>query len=889
MGDPQVLRPDVLQRRALRELRVQLRSGGRGLVVMPCGAGKTLLGRWYAEQITAQLVVVVVPTLALAAQTVVAYRSDGAWPHHTMVVCSDESTGQAVAGDDLSLPRWARESVTASTSTWAVQHFLETATAAGTARVIVSTYHSAPRLAAALRRTGMAPDLVVCDEAHRLAGRPRTEFRSVLTDAVLPARRRLFLTATPITAEAPDDETVVAPLSLDDDAVFGPRIYHASFEEAIAAGRLVDYDVHVVAVRSPTGDSPAQRSTAAEAVVAAATDGSSRILTFHTRVAHARALVAEVAGRELPDGRRVRAEHLQARHRVTHRSAALHRLANPEPGEVAVLASARVLTEGVDVPVVDTVVFADPHRSPVDIAQATGRAVRIAPGKTRGRIVLAVVLEPDLDEDTALASGAWHHVWAVLRALTVMDPRFEAVLRRPHRHRPPGGRRAGGPTLQVRLPDGFDLHTWMLRTLDRTGSSWQRHLAALRDWATVHGHTRPTGDLTHNGLFITRWVRRQQYLFQAGRLEPDKIDALNALPRWAWTVREAAWWHAAELWHQAHDSGIVGQDRWAVLTELPAHPHPDTQYAYRTLAEFAVDTDGQHRRGELPGHLITAAEQLPGWVWHLLPDHDATMVDTLLEYGAWQRDYNPPHHYRHDDDLPLGSWLTAVRRRHLTGRIEPPLHAQLAILARGGSRSGRRAIRRLRWETEATAWRLGYLALLRYVNREHRVRTPMDHIEALPDHQVNLHQWCHHQRGRHRAGVLDPTYTALLEHIPGWQWDIPLRDAGRPHTDTAPPSTTSYSRGCRCDDCTTAHRHHDTHRRAASKIQPFFVDVGPARTHVRMLRRNGATNHSISRAANVHYNTIYAIHTGTKKRIRADTARKILALTPETIIKQRTC
>lgn len=97
------------------------------------------------------------------------------------------------------------------------------------------------------------------------------------------------------------------------------------------------------------------------------------------------------------------------------------------------MASARVLSEGIDVPAVDTVVFADPRTSSVDIVQATGRAMRTAPEKARGRIVLTVDLgddAPGLDDDSRFAASRWRHVWQVLRALASMDPRFKREMQR---------------------------------------------------------------------------------------------------------------------------------------------------------------------------------------------------------------------------------------------------------------------------------------------------------------------------------------------------------------------------------------------------------------------------------------------------------------------------
>ena len=201
-----------------------------------------MVGRWFAEQLGARLTVLFVPSLALVPQTVLAYRSDPRWRHQTMIVCSDPTSGRAVALHDLDLPAWVRASVTASTSQRVIEEFLG---GGGPPRLIVSTYHSAPRVAAALRDAGYTADLAVNDEAHRLAGQPRAEFRSVLDERALPARRRLFLTATPVEAEAwraEVDDDVAAPLSLDDEETFGPTIFRGSYADGIAVGRLVDYD-----------------------------------------------------------------------------------------------------------------------------------------------------------------------------------------------------------------------------------------------------------------------------------------------------------------------------------------------------------------------------------------------------------------------------------------------------------------------------------------------------------------------------------------------------------------------------------------------------------------------------------------------------------------------
>lgn len=869
--------PHVLQRHALHELHAHLGDRGRGVVVMPCGSGKTFLGRWLAEQLAARLVVVFVPTLALVPQTVLAYREGAAWRHQTLIVCSDPTSGRAVRLDDLELPAWARSEVTASTSTGAVHAFLQ---GGGPARVIVSTYHSAPRVAAALQHARVEADLVVCDEAHRLTGRPRAEFRAVLDDTAIPARRRVFLTATPVEAAAwgadVDVDEVDAPLALDDEDLFGPTVYRATFADAVTAGRLVDYDVEILAVRDVehAGEQPGP----ARAVLAAIADGSRRVLTFHSRVSSARALARALDGQCVDgggiEGVHLHAEHLEARHGAHRRTAALARLADPGPGWASVLASARILSEGVDVPAVDTVVFAEPRTSAVDIVQAVGRAMRLAPGKTRGRVVLAVTLPGGVDEDTELSGTAWRHVWVTLRALASMDPRFAARLRA----RVTGGT-AGwpkiGPGLRTDLPDGLDIDRWMLRALDRTGLSWWAVHDQLVAWAREHGHARPgAGPTARRGdVHLGQWVTRQRTLHRQGVLDGDRVDALQKLPGWAWDAREGAWWRAHAVWPGAATVETLRE----TSAGRPGDGGEASNVTYRSLAHFAVETCARRRRGELPAHLERAADQLPDWRWSCVPDDDAAMVDALREYAEWEKDLNPPHEYVDDDGRPVGAWLTAMRRRRYTGRLHPALELELELLARPGRWTP------LRWEKGETGWRLAYLALRQFAAREHTpgtpLRIPYEHVEALPDHELNLSRWCVVQRQERRRGDLSPERVAALEQVPGWLWEIPVSPEQRVvRDDVEHGHRWAYAKGCRCEPCCEANAQYERDRQAG-RIDVQLVDAGRARAHLQLLLARGAAQTALARAAGVNPKSIAAIASGAVSRIRPEREQLVLALT----------
>ena len=91
-----------------------------------------------------------------------------------------------------------------------------------------------------------------------------------------------------------------------------------------------------------------------------------------------------------------------------------------------ILSNARCLTEGVDVPALDAILFIAPRRSTVDIVQAVGRVMRKARGKDRGYIILPVVVTEDQDPERALEDSAFQMVWDVLSALRSHDDRLDA-------------------------------------------------------------------------------------------------------------------------------------------------------------------------------------------------------------------------------------------------------------------------------------------------------------------------------------------------------------------------------------------------------------------------------------------------------------------------------
>ena len=350
----------------------------------------------HREKLAAERTLVLVPSLSLLAQTLREWTANATAGFDFLPVCSDET----VADPDAVVANTSDLGFPVTTDPEEIATFLRRRSGR---RVIFSTYQSSPRIAEAFR-LGRVPafDLVIADEAHRCAGRVSSDFATILDAEAIPARRRLFMTATPryftgrVVREAKEADFEVA--SMDDEAAFGPVFHRLSFGEAIERDLLTDYQVVVVGVDDATYRDWAERGRFVTLDGTKVTDARTlagqiglakamrrydlhRTISFHSRVACARVRPLAARGHRVDAARQRPKGHLWSDYvsgemPAGERHALLQHLGRLDDGERGLLANARCLAEGVDVPTLDGVAFIDPRRSEVDIVQAVGRAIR---------------------------------------------------------------------------------------------------------------------------------------------------------------------------------------------------------------------------------------------------------------------------------------------------------------------------------------------------------------------------------------------------------------------------------------------------------------------------------------------------------------------------------
>ncbi|GAA3939595.1 type ISP restriction/modification enzyme [Microbacterium soli] len=463
----------------------------RGKLIMACGTGKTFTALKLAERWTNEIaggaatVLFMVPSLALLQQSLDEWsrERDPELGFRAFAVGSDANIGRR-RNDDLTSVLMEDLGAPATTNGRRLAELLgDVEEEHEGLTVVFSTYQSIEAVSEAQRLRGDTFDLVICDEAHRTTGvtltdQPESHFVKVHDNDVIPASARVYMTATP-RIFAPEVKNAASQksaelVSMDDEELFGPVLYRIGFDQAVRSGLLTDYKVVVLGVSEDDVIGELQQDLSDHGHELKITDIAKLVGCYNALAKRNAGTIAEGFGGDVLPMRRavafaadiktsksvandfevlanghlrnllnddptddlgVQARHVDGTMNATVRGELLDWLkATPESDEFGkpvarVLTNARCLSEGVDVPSLDAVLFFSPRKSQVDVVQAVGRVMRRSPHKKLGYIVLPIAIPAGIAPEEALNDNERYKVvWQVLQALRAHDERLDAAI-----------------------------------------------------------------------------------------------------------------------------------------------------------------------------------------------------------------------------------------------------------------------------------------------------------------------------------------------------------------------------------------------------------------------------------------------------------------------------
>ena len=461
------------QKTAIEDVLKGFEKNDRGKLIMACGTGKTFTSLRIAEELLKGKgnILFLVPSIALASQALTEWTAQTRYSFNAAVVCSDNKASKGEESVDLGYPSTTNIK---RLNEW----IIESKKNKKNLNFIFSTYQSIDVISELQNETKLNLNLIICDEAHRTTGvtlsnEDESYFVKVHNNDFIKADKRLYMTATPrifgdaVKGKANDENAEIC--SMDDENKYGPEFHRLTFSEAVKKNLLTDYKVLVLAVDEEYVKAELQdllknddNELALEdsVKIMGCWNGLSKLSTFDEKNSflsdpnHMKRAVA--FSNRIEDSKKlvemfkliqkhvkedkynpnsnnlvhIDIKHVDGTNNALEKKSAINWLKDDIPdGECRILTNAKCLSEGVDVPALDAVMFLNPRSSVVDIIQSVGRVMRKSDEKKYGYIILPIGISANENPDEALNKNKKYQlVWEILQALRAHDDRFNNMI-----------------------------------------------------------------------------------------------------------------------------------------------------------------------------------------------------------------------------------------------------------------------------------------------------------------------------------------------------------------------------------------------------------------------------------------------------------------------------
>ena len=559
-------KPEKYQRDAIKNILNELSLASRATAIMACGSGKTNIGLWVYEKLLPKLSVIFVPSIALIKQIRADWLEQISIPNlSTIQICSSkDSTNRE---DELKLTDKDID-FKITTDLKEVKKFLNSETSLP--KIIFCTYQSSPILVKALKNNKQI-DFGIFDEAHRTArvnkqkNKEFTSFNIPLYDKYIPIKKRLFFTATRrisnINKINKEGEAKVT-LSMENTELYGKVCHKLSFTEAAKLGCIAKFKIILSEVTSTEIEKEKRKisntliknteiktdQVAKQIAVKKAVEKFkiNKIFSFHKSVPRAISFVkwnsAEGIKNHLPD---FYCNHIEGSMRLINRESNMEEFTNSSKG---ILSNYRCLIEGVDVPSMEMVVFADNKNSEIDIVQAAGRALRNREGKKKyGYIMLPIFIEKHKNESmsVALERTNFDNIAEILKAMKEHDDEIAQIISEVNSYdKNEKGYRDKVSKKLSEIIEGINpqiskrilFNKIKNKAVDKITTKWDEMLIQLRKYIRKNGHSLTPivrfnyikKELSNDEIFY-QWLHKIKIRFRKNKILNFQISELEKI------------------------------------------------------------------------------------------------------------------------------------------------------------------------------------------------------------------------------------------------------------------------------------------------------------------------------------------------------------------------
>jgi superfamily II DNA or RNA helicase len=546
------------QAKAIEKIAKGLKDERKGKIVMACGSGKTEMGIWVKEKLRSNKTLVVVPTLYLITQTVDRWCAHANIDFDFLAVCSDKTVV-----DKDSLIKSISETVLPSTTDQGkISNFLKS----NKNSVIFSTYNSLPAVISAAKTNSTRFDLIIADEAHRTASNRESVFSVIHNDKLLPRKKIVYMTATPrIHSPAVKTKAKISNIYLNsmDDDHYGKTLFKLSFLEAVKKNILTDYRIFIIGYQTKAYKEFVKNRSFLKFKKEVKSDakslalkfsliksfkkyGAKKILSFHTRVKSAKSFANEFSILDKIGYLKNKginsfwSSWIEGNMSSFDKKNLINQFKQNSSETLSLMTNAKCLTEGIDVPKIDTICFLDPKKSQVDIAQAVGRVMRKVKGKKIGNLIIPLPVSNNDHIEEKLYKSEYKEIFAVTNAMRDHDDDLTEVLE--HYRKGLGKKTASKKVIGkiiIDLPESVSENFYKelkLKIIDRTTSLSKSMISMILNYKNKFKHLNFSEKDKKPFDKLFQWVDLMRGLYRNNKIPLWIKDELNHIEGFSWRV-----------------------------------------------------------------------------------------------------------------------------------------------------------------------------------------------------------------------------------------------------------------------------------------------------------------------------------------------------------------